>query len=145
MAVDSTQIGVVTKYENGVATVQMDVQGGCASCGMHGVCGTHDNCVEHKIHTDIELQIGDRVIIYIDPSKRIYSALLLFIFPIVNLVIFYYIASMFVNETYSIIFGFVGLVVAFIINRVIDRLWGKKITYVIASKYDEDANNENNS
>lgn len=140
MAVDSTQIGVVKKYENGIATVLMDVQGGCSSCGMHGVCGTNNSCTEHIIKTDIELQAGDKVIIYIDPSKRIYSALLLFIFPIVNLVIFYYLASMFLSESYAIIFGFVGLVIAFIINRIIDRIWGKKITYIIASKYEEDAN-----
>ncbi len=145
MAVDSTQIGIVKKYENGIATVVMDVQGGCSSCGMHGVCGSHNNCVEHVIATDIELEPGDKVIVYIDPSKRIYSALLLFIFPIVNLVIFYYIASMFVNETYSIVFAFVGLLVAFMINRLVDRLWGKKITYIIAAKYEEDINNENNS
>lgn len=140
MAVDSTQIGVVKKFDNGVATVLMDVQGGCSSCGMHGVCGTNSNCTEHVIKTDIELEVGDKVIIYIDPSKRIYSALLLFIFPIVSLVIFYYIASSFVNETYSIIWGFVGLVVAFMINRVIDRVWGKNITYIIAAKYEEEAN-----
>ncbi len=140
MAVDNTQIGVVKKYENGIATVLMDVQGGCSSCGMHGVCGTNNSCTEHIIKTDIELQAGDKVIIYIDPSKRIYSALLLFIFPIVNLVIFYYLASMFLSESYAIIFGFVGLVIAFIINRIIDRIWGKKITYIIASKYEEDAN-----
>ncbi len=145
MAVDSTQIGIVKKFEKGLATVVMDVQGGCSSCGMHGVCGTHNNCVEHIIHTDIDLQVGDKVIVYIDPSKRIYSALLLFIFPIVNLVIFYYIASIFVEETYSIIFGFIGLVVAFIINRIVDKLWGKKISYMIAAKYEEDAHNENNS
>lgn len=140
MAVDSTQIGVVKNYVNGVATILMDVQGGCSSCGMHGVCGTKNNCTEHIIETDIELEAGDKVIIYIDPAKRIYSALLLFIFPIVNLVIFYYIASMFFteSETYPIIFGFVGLVVAFIINRAIDRVFGKKITYVIASKYEEE-------
>lgn len=140
MAVDSTQIGVVKQYENGLATIVMDVQGGCSSCGMHGVCGTSNNCTEHIINTDIELKAGDKVIIYIDPSKRIFSALLLFIFPIVNLVVFYYIASLFLSETYAIVLGFVGLVVAFMINRLIDRLWGKKITYIIASKYDEDAN-----
>ncbi|MBI9031055.1 SoxR reducing system RseC family protein [bacterium] len=138
MAVDSSQIGVVKKYENGEATVLMDVQGGCASCGMHGVCGTQNSCIEHKIKTDIKLEAGDKVIIFIDPAKRIYSALLLFIFPIVNLMIFYFIASRFLSETYSIIIGFVGLVVAFIINRVVDRLWGKKITYMIAAKYEEE-------
>ncbi len=140
MAVDSTQIGVVKKFENGVATVLMDVQGGCASCGMHGVCGSNNSCTEHVITTDIELEVGDRVIIYIDPAKRIYSALLLFIFPIVNLVIFYYIAKMFFNETYSIISGFVGLVLAFFINRIVDRVWGKKISYIIASKYEDEVN-----
>ena len=142
MAVDSTQIGVVKSFKNGVATVLMDVQGGCASCGMHGVCGTSNSCTEHIISTDLQLEVGDKVIIYIDPSKRIYSALLLFIFPIVNLVIFYYIAmNLFAwSETYSIISGFVGLVVAFMINRVIDRVWGKKITYIIAAKYEEDEN-----
>ncbi len=145
MAVDSTQIGFVKKFENGKATVVMDVQGGCSSCGMHGVCGSHNNCVEHVIPTDIELEVGDKVIIYIDPSKRIYSALLLFIFPIVNLAVFYYIASMFVSEAYSIMFAFLGLIVAFIINRIIDKVWGNKITYMIAAKYEEDANNENNS
>lgn len=140
MAVDSTQIGVVKSFENGVATVLMDVQGGCSSCGMHGVCGTSNNCTEHIISTDIELQAGDKVIIYIDPSKRIFSALLLFIFPIINLVIFYYIASMFLKEGYSIIIGFGGLVVAFIINRIIDKIWGKKINYIIAAKYEEEVN-----
>lgn len=145
MAIDSTQIGIVKSYENGKATIVMDVQGGCSSCGMHGVCGTHNNCVEHVIHTDIKLDAGDKVIIYIDPSKRIYSALLLFIFPIVNLVIFYYIASMFLSEAYAIVSGFIGLVVAFLINRIIDKIWGKKITYIIASKYEEDLNYGDNS
>lgn len=138
MAVDSTQVGVVKKFENGEATVLMDVQGGCSSCGMHGVCGTSNNCTEHVITTDIKLEAGDKVIIYIDPSKRIFSALLLFIFPIINLVIFYYIASMFLSETYSIILGFVGLVVAFLVNRIIDKIWGKKISYMIAAKYEEE-------
>jgi len=138
MAVDSTQIGIVKKFEDGVATVLMDPQGGCSSCGMHGICGTSNSCTEHIIKTDINLEVGDKVIIFIDPAKRIYSALLLFIFPIVNLVLFYYIASMFLTENYAIILGIVGLVVAFMINRLIDKLWGKKITYVIAAKYEEE-------
>ena len=91
MSVDSSQIGIVKKYENGVATVVMDVQGGCAGCKMHGVCGSDKQNAEHTINTDIELVAGDKVILYIDPSKRIFSALMLFIFPIVSLVIFYYI------------------------------------------------------
>ena len=138
MSVDSSQIGIVKKYEDGVATVVMDVQGGCAGCKMHGVCGSDKQNAEHTINTDIELVAGDKVILYIDPSKRIFSALMLFIFPIVSLVIFYYIASLFLAEGFSILFGFVGLIVAFIINKVIDKVWGKKVAFIIAGKYEED-------
>jgi positive regulator of sigma E activity len=141
MAIDETQIGIVKEIKGHEITVIMNPQGGCSSCGMHGLCGAGSNsdCIEHHIESDIELEVGDKVILYIDPSKRIISALLLFIFPITLLVVMYYIASMiFDKEIYAVISGLTGLVIAFIINRIIDKLWGKKVRYIIASKYEED-------
>lgn len=138
MAEDSSQIGIVKKFENGVATVAMDVQGGCAGCKMHGVCGTDGKNVEHVIPTDLDLTIGDKVILYIDPGKRVFSALMLFIFPIVFMALFYYIASFFLPEGFAILFGFLGLIIAFVVNKIIDKVWGKKMTFIIAGIYEED-------
>jgi len=143
MAVDETQIGVVKTFKDGVATVIMNAQGGCSSCAMHGMCGTDSTSTEHEIPTDIELEAGDKVILYIDPSKRIISALLLFIFPITMLVLFYYAASFFVKEGFAVLIGLFGLVVAFFINRMIDKVWGKKVSFIIASKYEEEYDEDN--
>ncbi len=144
MAVDETQIGLVKDFKDGKATVIMNPQGGCSSCAMHGLCGTSDGCTEHIISTDIDLKPGDKVIVYIDPSKRILSAFLLFIFPITLLVIFYYIANIYLAEKYAVMFGLAGFVLAFIINRLIDKVWGKNVSFIIASKYEDDLD-ENHS
>lgn len=137
MVGDETQIGFVQSMDGDIATVVMISQDGCSSCSMHSFCGTNDKCAEHYIKTDMDIKTGDKVILFIDPAKRIISALLLFLFPILLMITFYYIGASFFSENMAVASAIVGLAFSFVINRVIDKKWGKKISFIIASKYEE--------
>lgn len=79
-----TKDGIVTKTENGFATVLVKTQNACDVCRAE--CGGHcDKAKLEKINVENKLgaAVGDRVILYSDTKTVMLWACLVFIVPVI--------------------------------------------------------------
>lgn len=142
--VEAEDIGRVIAVEDKFVTVTIDAAGACEGCAMNFVCQGTAAQINHKIKTDLELNVGDRVILHIDPAKKIWSALILFVLPLLFMIIGYYLGSHFFGgEILGIISGFVSLVFSFLVIWLIDKSFAKKVSLMIVAKYEDDVHEDN--
>lgn len=129
-------LAVVTAVENGFITVQMKTTAACGSCGMSGFCHGKDQKSTHNIHTDRIFKIGDVVRIEIKPALRIYSALSVFLLPILFMITFYCLSRyvLGISENISILLAFLGLFFGGFTVYLLDKKFGKKIKFEIIEK-----------
>jgi positive regulator of sigma E activity len=130
-------IGTVTAINGKEITVEIEKGGGCKSCGMKGLCGSDNKPVVLHFQTDDTYQIGDRVNVSISSGIRILSSLLVFVFPLLALFGFYFIGKSFTNELGSIITGFAGMILAFVIIRFLDKKIAKRIDFQLGGKCED--------
>ncbi|MEA1973559.1 MAG: SoxR reducing system RseC family protein, partial [Candidatus Cloacimonadota bacterium] len=128
---------VVVKFNNKLAEVQMIKTADCESCSINGVChgGASDKTLI-PIQTDLNLEVGDEVEIYISPSSRIFSSALIFLFPIISMIIFYLISRILfsLSENISIASSFLGLLISGLIIKYVDTRLSDKVKFQIARK-----------
>lgn len=130
-------IGIVTAIVGNRITVQIEKGGGCKSCGMKGLCGSDNKPIILHFTTDDIYNIGDKVKVSISSSIRILSALLVFIFPLIALFVFFFIGRSFLSELGSIITGFAGMIIAFVIVKILDKRIAKRIDFQLGGKYED--------
>ncbi|MCK3657889.1 hypothetical protein A4G18_03975 [Pasteurellaceae bacterium Pebbles2] len=120
------EIAVVIAYENGVATVKCQSQGGCGSCAAKAACGTSmlseltGERGEHilTINTISPLKIGQTVEIGLQEKSLLFSALLLYIVPLLTILTTAILGDyLFKQELFSAIFIFFCTALSFIIVR----------------------------
>ncbi len=131
---------IVDINKNGISVKV--VADSCKSCAVSGICKLQDKVVTFKVPDISEYEKGDYVEILVKPSGRIFSAFMVFIFPLIFMIAFYLAANLIfhLSEGVSIIFSFVGLIIGGVILKLFDKKLGDKIEYEI-TKWSAD--NEN--
>ena len=130
-------IAVVKSVKDKTVTIQIKKTDSCKSCSMKGICGTSSRPVEQKIQTDLELKVGDLVKVYLSPGVKIFSSFIVFIFPILLMILFYFLGKILLDsENLAILFSFIGLLSSGIIIYFIDKKYAKKIHFEIVEKVD---------
>ena len=127
---------IVTEFKKGFAKLEIIRGGACKSCSLSNLCAVNNSKVSIKVKTDLNLKIGDTVKIFVSPGTKLLSSFLIFIFPIISMIIFYFLGkSLFgFQENISILLSFVGLAVSGVMIYCFDKIYAKKINYKIIAK-----------
>jgi positive regulator of sigma E activity len=123
--------GIVKAVNGNRITVEIERGGGCKSCAMHGLCQKNIPA-EFVLTSELDLTPGDRVLLDISPSIRAFASLLIFGLPIAFLFMGFMVASQWLNELISIFVGFAASALSFLIVRLMDSRYGKKLDIRIA-------------
>jgi positive regulator of sigma E activity len=119
--------GTVTRTEQGFAYIEMELNESCHACANKGVCMAGDKPVELKIEDSSGLKAGDMVEIDLPPQTKLTAGFLLFIFPIISLIICYYIAFMiWGTEEAGIAGAMIGLVLGIADLIIFNKIAAKK-------------------
>ncbi|HOV16481.1 MAG TPA: SoxR reducing system RseC family protein [Candidatus Cloacimonadota bacterium] len=129
-------IGVVTAVQDNRITVEIAKGGGCKSCSMYSFCGGNESKLTVNFNTDGGYRIGDKVKVDISAGIRVLSSLIIFGLPLVALFAFFLIARQFTSEPYAILIGFGGLLLSFLIVKILDKKMAKRINYRLGGKCD---------
>ncbi|MCK9329775.1 MAG: SoxR reducing system RseC family protein [Candidatus Cloacimonetes bacterium] len=107
----------------------------CDSCSMHGICGIK-NQVDMVFDTKDEFQVGDTVEIIVNSKAKIFSAFIIFVFPILMMIMFYIVSFYLLNlvEGISILISIISLVCSALIVKFIDKRFEKKNQIKIIKK-----------
>ncbi len=129
-------IAVVRKTEKDFVHVEVERTGSCEGCAVSGICNSDDKIIMHKIKTELQLKIGDRVRVNIETSLRIFSSFVVFIIPILTMLSFYLISKYLfnLNEDLSIIISMFGLLLSGLFIYIIDKIFAKKLNFKITKK-----------
>lgn len=126
--------GLVTAVGSGIASVEVLRGEGCNSCGLHGICFSKNTPAVFQIHTELPLQVGDKVELYISAEGRVLASLLIFGLPVLFLVLGFLIANQFMAELPSIILAFLAMTLSFFIIKLFDRRWEQRFQIEIVRK-----------
>ncbi|HHE37481.1 MAG TPA: hypothetical protein ENL20_02785 [Candidatus Cloacimonetes bacterium] len=128
-------IAVVKNVNDKTVTIRIKKTDSCKSCSLKGVCGTSSSPIEHKLKTDLELEAGDLVKVYLSPGVKIFSSFIIFVFPILLMILFYFLGKiLFKSENLAILISIFGLLFSGIIIYFIDKKYAKKIHFEIVEK-----------
>ena len=134
-------IAIVQEINNGKVLVKLPGSENCSGCAVHGICQAGDNIASHWIKTDMNLQLGDKVKIFIAPALRIVSSFIIFLMPVL-MMLFVYLAIKYLaggSENISIVGSILSLGLSGVIIWLIDKKWSGKLRYEIVEKlYEED-------
>lgn len=118
--------GRVKKIEGDFAFIEMEINASCRSCSNKGVCMVGDEPALLKFDNTIGLNEGDRVEIDLLPQTKISAGFLLFIFPLISLIIGYYIGfSIEPTENAGMIGALIGLIFGVIDLIIFNRFIAK--------------------
>lgn len=121
------ETGIVTRVSPGGAEVEIDPSNACGQCQSKSVCHLDENGVKRtlKVQSGVRVGVGDLVRVEMDPGRAVFSAFLIFIFPLFCLGIGYFLGSR-VSEGWGIVAAFLGLGGGFLLLRFIDVRVGTK-------------------
>ena len=131
-------IAVVKETGEDYVLVEMMRTGACDTCAMTGLCHGHDKSIKHKIITDNEYSIGDKVKIDISANLRVASSLFIFLFPVLMMILFYSLSRyVFIfADGISILISFAGLIISGFTIYLVDRKVAKKLRFEIIELLD---------
>ncbi len=102
--------GKVIRISGEFAFIEMELNESCSSCSNKGVCMAGGRPAELKVENTGELKEGDIVEIDLAPKAKLTAGFLLFIFPIITIILFYYLAfSIYSTEKAGILGALTGL------------------------------------
>ena len=119
--------GVVKSIHDSVVIVERTNIGSCKSCSIGSFCAMKDKS-EISVESTDEFSIGDVVDLMINPAVRVWSALLIFILPVLFLV-FIYPLSFYIfgfTEGWSILISLICSSLSLLIVKFINNNYGKK-------------------
>ena len=115
-------IGVVTEIKENKVKIRFIREsacgGNCSSCG-----GCSVKPVEIYVENTLDAKMYDKVEVETDTSKILFSAFVLYIFPLISLILTYLIADIYLKEAIS---AFIG-VLCFLLSFLIVRKYGKNL------------------
>lgn len=81
------EAAVVTRMENGQPWIKSLQSGACGGCKQQASCGTSSLAKllpkrEFAVDCDIELQVGDHVLVAVDDSHLLLSSLIVYMLPL---------------------------------------------------------------
>ncbi len=119
--------GKVIRTEEGFAFIEMELNESCHACANKSVCMAGDKPVELKIGDSSGLKAGDMVEIDLPPQTKLTAGFLLFIFPLISLLICYYIAyRIWGTEEAGIAGALLGLVLGIADLMIFNKIAAKK-------------------
>ncbi|MDI3503982.1 MAG: sigma-E factor negative regulatory protein RseC [Candidatus Cloacimonadota bacterium] len=127
-------VGLVTAFERGIATVELQRGGGCKGCAMRGFCFSKSSPAVFHLPSELELHAGDKVELNISAQGRILASLLIFGLPVIALIGGFLLANQFVSELSSIILAFIAMALSFLVVRFCDKKWGQSVKIEIKRK-----------
>ncbi|MDP8210980.1 MAG: SoxR reducing system RseC family protein [Candidatus Stygibacter australis] len=133
-------IAIVSEVKDRRVLVKLPESDSCASCAVHGICQVGENTSSHWIDTDLRLQVGDKVKIFISPALRIMSSFIVFLLPVIMMILVYLIFKyLFVSsENVSILGSVLSLGLSGLIIYAIDKKWSKKLRFEILERVSEE-------
>lgn len=129
-------VAIVREVIGDMVTVEMMKTGACDKCAMSGVCVGHDKTVQHTIQTNRPLKVGDKVRVMVSPGMRIFSSLVIFLFPILSMILFYLVSRYLVHssENIAILLSFAGLLLSGVVIYAVDKKCANRIRIDIVEK-----------
>ena len=119
--------GIVKGFHDSIVIVERTNIGSCKSCSIGSFCVMKDKS-EIAVESTDEFSIGDVVDLMINPAVRVWSALLIFILPVLFLVsiypLSYYIFRF--TEGWSILISLICSSLSLLIVKIINNKYGKK-------------------
>jgi len=103
----------------------------CSNCSAKEGCRIFDKKCESLLEAGYsgEIKEGDKVLVNIKPAQKIFASAVIFLFPLVFMFLFYFIAGIFIkNEIIQILSALTGLIASFILT-----------TFIFKSKYVKNA------
>jgi positive regulator of sigma E activity len=142
-------IAVVTEIRAGEVLVEIPRSENCEHCAAHVLCNKTDTPVRHWIKTDLHLEQGDYVKIFMSPALRLTSGFFIFVLPVLIMLGFYLVPRFLLHasENISILVSILSLGISGIVIYSLDKSWGKQIRFEIMEKlnpedFEESFNNE---
>lgn len=120
---------VIEQFEDEVL-IEVKRKGSCKNCSVNMLCMGNSEKVRFKVKKpSFSLSTGDEVYIEIAPGDRLFSSFILFIFPILTMVLFYFIIKglLSLSEDTAIFGSLAGLLVSGIVIKIIDRKTSNKV------------------
>lgn len=132
-------MAIVRETGEGFVLVEMQRSGACSSCGLSSFCHGMNTTITHKIKTDEQLSVGDKVKVNIAPELRIKSSLLIFLLPIFSMISFFCISRYAFNlsEPLSILFSFFGLVISGVVLYLVDKKMAEAVNFQIVERIEQ--------
>lgn len=99
----------------------------CANCSAKDGCHIFDKKCESLLEAGYsgDIKEGDKVVVDIKPAQKIFSSVVIFLFPLIFMFLSYFIAAIFVKiEIIRVLSALTGLIASFIM-----------ITFIFKSKY----------
>ena len=127
------ECGVVVSTKDGFATIRMQKGDACKDCNICESYGEGFRSIEAV--NDVGAEIGDQVEVEIKSSNLLKYSFLVFIFPVLMMIGGYFAGISLIknggsNEDYGILGAFTGLLLSFVLIKVIDKaLGGNKKNY----------------
>ncbi|MDH4127908.1 MAG: SoxR reducing system RseC family protein [Spirochaetota bacterium] len=127
------EIGQVVEINGNKLTLLLDPSSNCGSCNS---CSSGGNSKNKSICLDntINAKLNDLVILSLSPSKGIFISIILYVFPILMLILGYFVGNYFDDESdihttesyLAIIFSFIFLLLGLLIIYFFDKLMYRK-------------------
>lgn len=121
------ETGRIIEINNNIAKIEITPTSACANCGQKSVChGFGEKKKVIELSNNINTQVGDWVKIEIKEKNRILSTLLVLGLPIILFIIGVIIGSQISGDKLSVILGGTGLVLAYIILKIVNNYLVRK-------------------
>ena len=133
-------IAIVAEVKDNKVLVKLPESDSCASCAVHGICQVGDNTSSHWIETDLRLQVGDKVKIFISPALKIMSSFIVFLLPVIMMIVIYLLIKYLIggSENASIVGSVLSLGLSGLIIYAIDKKWSNKLRFEILERVSEE-------
>lgn len=140
--------GKISRITNDIVTVELQSDATCAECGAEGTNEQKTGCKSCSVfqtqkryltavnRNNIDLKVGDEIIVNLSPAKAIKAGFLIFIVPLLLFLGGYLVTgSLFSgsDETAKLLIGFCGLFAGFAFIFIRSRISGKKDWPVVDS------------
>lgn len=121
------EIGKIIELKDDIAVIEITPSSGCSRCAQVNICnpfGKNKKVIE--LPNVINGQINDWVKIEIKEKNRVLSILLVFGLPILLFLIGVFIGTKTAGDNAGAILGGIGLILAFVIIKIINNYLNRK-------------------